>query len=164
MPKGSSTILSEYYKVPFDDLVKRLYCDQGFSAEEIAGKFREDTGVVVTSRLIHLRTKALGISRTKAEARLLAIERGRVSYEHLRKPIKSKELRKGISLPVRYSILKRDGFRCTLCGTKPEPQNGIHLIVDHIIPVVRGGTRDIKNLRTLCSACNHGKMIYENEK
>lgn len=56
---------------------------------------------------------------------------------------------------LRYSILKRDGFRCQLCGRTAE--DGVKLHVDHIIPVSKGGETTWNNLRTLCNECNQGK-------
>ena len=56
---------------------------------------------------------------------------------------------------LRYDILKRDGFRCVICGRTAE--DGIKLHVDHIIPVSKGGLSEPSNLRTLCSDCNLGK-------
>ena len=56
---------------------------------------------------------------------------------------------------LRYSIMKRDNFRCVLCGATSE--DGAKLHVDHIIPVSKGGKTEISNLRTLCSTCNLGK-------
>lgn len=56
---------------------------------------------------------------------------------------------------IRYDILKRDGFRCTICGRTAG--EGVRLHVDHIIPVSKGGKTEYSNLRTLCEACNLGK-------
>lgn len=56
---------------------------------------------------------------------------------------------------LRYSILKRDGFRCKICGRSAE--DGVKLHVDHIIPVSKGGRTTPDNLRTLCEQCNMGK-------
>ena len=56
---------------------------------------------------------------------------------------------------LRYDVMKRDGFRCVLCGASAE--DGALLHVDHIIPIARGGTSEMDNLRTLCDACNSGK-------
>ena len=56
---------------------------------------------------------------------------------------------------LRYSILKRDGFRCQICGRSA--QDGVKLHVDHIIPVSKGGKTVPSNLRTLCEDCNLGK-------
>jgi len=65
--------------------------------------------------------------------------------------------RREIRLGLRYTILKRDRFRCVVCGRNPATQLGVVLHVDHIIPVARGGKTVFENLRSLCEACNLGK-------
>jgi hypothetical protein len=60
--------------------------------------------------------------------------------------------RSGISIRKRFFVLKRDHYRCRLCGG-----SGVALEVDHIVPVARGGTDALPNLQTLCLACNRGK-------
>ena len=61
-----------------------------------------------------------------------------------------KAVRKG----VRFAVFTRDGFRCRYCGQRP-PQ--VTLQIDHIKPVVEGGTNDPSNLITACQECNIGK-------
>lgn len=56
---------------------------------------------------------------------------------------------------LRYTVLKRDGFRCKICGRSAE--DGVKLHVDHIIPVSKGGETTLDNLRALCEQCNLGK-------
>ena len=56
---------------------------------------------------------------------------------------------------LRYDILKRDGFKCVLCGRAAS--DGVQLHVDHIKPVSKGGKTVSNNLRTLCDQCNLGK-------
>ncbi|MBO5328569.1 MAG: HNH endonuclease [Clostridia bacterium] len=56
---------------------------------------------------------------------------------------------------LRYNILKRDNFKCQICGSSA--QDGVKLHVDHIIPVSKGGQTMPSNLRTLCDRCNMGK-------
>lgn len=56
---------------------------------------------------------------------------------------------------LRYDILRRDGFRCVLCGRSAK--DGVELEVDHIIPISKGGRSVPENLRTLCKDCNRGK-------
>ena len=63
--------------------------------------------------------------------------------------------RKKLTAKLRYEILKRDGFRCQICGASQE--DGVKLHVDHIKPVARGGLTAPENLRTLCQSCNLGK-------
>lgn len=65
--------------------------------------------------------------------------------------------RGAIPLGLRYQVLKRDHFRCLLCGTSPANQPGCELHVDHVIPRYRDGRTEENNLRTLCSRCNLGK-------
>lgn len=56
---------------------------------------------------------------------------------------------------LRYDILKRDNFRCQICGITAS--EGAKLHVDHIVPVSKGGKTIASNLRTLCDRCNMGK-------
>lgn len=56
---------------------------------------------------------------------------------------------------LRYDVLKRDHFRCTICGASAK--EGAILEVDHIKPVSKGGKTEFNNLRTLCKSCNRGK-------
>lgn len=56
---------------------------------------------------------------------------------------------------LRYQILKRDGFKCVICGRSQK--DGAKLHVDHIKPVSKGGKTEESNLRTLCDMCNLGK-------
>ena len=63
--------------------------------------------------------------------------------------------RKKMTQSMRYDVLKRDNFRCTICGRGQE--DGVKLHVDHIRPVSKGGKTVMENLRTLCSDCNLGK-------
>lgn len=62
--------------------------------------------------------------------------------------------RKPISKKLRFEVFKRDGFTCQYCGAHP-PQALFH--IDHIVPVVEGGTNDMDNLVTACDSCNLGK-------
>lgn len=52
---------------------------------------------------------------------------------------------------LRQEIYERDEFTCLHCGT------GENLSIDHIHPVVLGGTNDRENLQTLCRPCNSRK-------
>lgn len=50
------------------------------------------------------------------------------------------------------SIGRRDGFGCAACG-EPSPD----LQIDHIVPLVEGGSNDFDNLQLLCARCNATK-------
>jgi len=55
---------------------------------------------------------------------------------------------------IRWKILKKDNFRCVLCGSDATDRK---LHIDHIIPVSEGGNSRMKNLRVLCASCNLGR-------
>lgn len=63
--------------------------------------------------------------------------------------------RRVVTDSLRYDILRRDGFRCRICGSCAS--DGVKLEVDHIIPVSKGGKSTMDNLQTLCERCNRGK-------
>ncbi len=62
--------------------------------------------------------------------------------------------RKSLSKKTRFEVFKRDSFACQYCGAKAPD---VILEVDHIKPVVEGGTNDMINLITSCFDCNRGK-------
>ena len=66
--------------------------------------------------------------------------------------------RKSIGTKKRFDVFARDSYTCQYCGRNP-PEVMLH--VDHIIPVVKGGTDDMENLRTSCSQCNLGKGVSD---
>lgn len=65
------------------------------------------------------------------------------------------EQRRLMTDALRYEVLRRDGFRCQICGATAA--DGYKLHVDHIIPVSKGGKTEMSNLRVLCERCNMGK-------
>jgi 5-methylcytosine-specific restriction endonuclease McrA len=153
--------VAKRYDLSSVELLTNLYIMQKLSTIEISEKFLEETGVSITPRSIQKKIKSLGKMRSLSEAFKLAINKGRKSYDHLAKPIKSSELRRGINLRLRYEILKRDNFRCVLCGRTGKDTQ---LEIDHIIAIVKGGTNSPENLRVLCRACNRGKKFSEAER
>ena len=68
----------------------------------------------------------------------------------------NKSQRSPISSKLRFEVLRRDKFVCQYCGACGP---NVELEVDHVIPVSRGGTDDIKNLKTSCVTCNRGKGV-----
>jgi hypothetical protein len=57
---------------------------------------------------------------------------------------------------LRMSILKRDGYKCRICGRCPERDTDIELHVHHIRPWARGGVSEEANLIALCHTCHKG--------
>ena len=62
---------------------------------------------------------------------------------------------------MRLTVLKRDNFKCRLCGASPATEAAVSLVIDHIKPWCEGGETELDNLQTLCSKCNAGKGNYE---
>jgi 5-methylcytosine-specific restriction endonuclease McrA len=63
--------------------------------------------------------------------------------------------RQSIKPRLRFEILKRDDYRCQMCGVTAK--DGATLEIDHIHPVSKGGTNEPDNLQVLCRDCNAGK-------
>lgn len=61
------------------------------------------------------------------------------------------------SLALRFFVLKRDSFRCVVCGRSPAITRGLMLEVDHVIAWSNGGETIESNLQSLCFDCNRGK-------
>lgn len=66
-----------------------------------------------------------------------------------------KKSRPKMSSNKRFRILRRDNFRCQLCGRSND--DGVVLHIDHKMPLAKGGSNGDDNLWTLCSDCNGGK-------
>ena len=59
---------------------------------------------------------------------------------------------------IRHSIFVRDGFCCCACGASPANDGGVtKLLVDHVIPLSKGGSNVFVNLITLCEQCKRSK-------
>lgn len=77
---------------------------------------------------------------------------------HIKKPPRPKKSgERTISLGLRYDVLRRDRFRCVICGANPAANPQCQLHVDHVIAHSKGGRTSLENLRTLCMRCNVGK-------
>ena len=63
--------------------------------------------------------------------------------------------RKMFTAAERFRILKRDSFRCQLCGVSTN--DGARLEIDHRHSIANGGSNEEVNLWTLCFDCNRGK-------
>ncbi len=59
----------------------------------------------------------------------------------------------------KQQILKRDNFRCVVCGRCEK--DGVELQVDHIKPKDQGGKATIDNGETLCAQHNFQKKNYK---
>lgn len=60
-----------------------------------------------------------------------------------------------ISKEERELVFKRDNFTCKYCGRNSKE---IGLEIDHIVPIMKGGSNELGNLQTLCKDCNNEKL------
>ena len=109
----------------------------------------------VSRKTIERYVKEIGILRNRSDAFKNAIKNGRMKYDHLKSDNKTKLRRKIINPAQRYSLLKNNNFKCSLCGDSA--MEGAKLQVDHIVPIVEGGGNEDSNLQVLCRECNFGK-------
>jgi 5-methylcytosine-specific restriction enzyme A len=56
---------------------------------------------------------------------------------------------------VRRMVMRMFNYTCTRCGATES--DGVPLEIDHHVPVARGGTNDVYNLRVMCRPCNAAK-------
>ena len=105
--------------------------------------------------------RALGafVARVDADGDQLSAENVSLVIGHLVSPpmVPSQPRTRTISLSLRYYVLRRDRFKCVLCGTSPAVNPECQLHIDHVVAFARGGVTEEWNLRTLCSHCNVGK-------
>jgi serine/threonine protein kinase len=57
----------------------------------------------------------------------------------------------GIPKAIRHAVWVRDEGRCVECGSNED------LKFKHIIPIAKGGTETVENIRILCKPCRHAK-------
>jgi len=66
-----------------------------------------------------------------------------------------------INWRMRFIVMRRDNFKCKICGKSPAKNPEVELHVDHIKAWAEGGETTFDNLQTLCSTCNIGKSDLE---
>ena len=141
----------------FPAFVVDMYQNKQMSSHEIAEYIAQNTGISITPKSIQRAVQKHGTPRNAKTAYNLAIQHGRVQWASKTFKIK----RKRLSDKLRYVVLKRDNFRCVLCGRGSDRDL---LEVYHITPICDGGLTAADNLRTLCYSCNRGKQYAENER
>ncbi|MBU3154475.1 HNH endonuclease [Clostridium estertheticum] len=85
----------------------------------------------------------------------VAINNYDLGYTHI-DSIEKGSLQRAPSKKLRMKVLKRDNFKCRLCGRSPNNYVDLELHVHHIFPWSQGGLTGEKNLITLCKTCHDG--------
>ena len=149
--------LRKVYQKAHEDEIKE-YRDKRY--KENAEDFREQKRVYYQENVeaIKLRRKEI---RTLHPERFISADKVQTAKKRARKLQVE-----GSFSPDEWLELKRKyNFSCLCCG-KREPD--ICLTVDHVIPLVKGGTNYIDNIQPLCVSCNsrkHSKSIdYRGDK
>ena len=62
---------------------------------------------------------------------------------------------------LKRELMERQNSTCVYCGHRRTPRL---LEIDHIFPVVRGGSNDIDNLQVICRPCNMRKGIQSDQE
>jgi predicted restriction endonuclease len=112
-------------------------------------EWRERTGKV-------FRDTDREIRKLSQEGLLIKVQKGVYRYD----PdfVKKREL-EDFTEAQKQAILKRDNYRCVVCGRARE--NGVELQVDHIKPKDQSGKATIENGETLCAQHNFQKKNYK---
>lgn len=142
----------------YNQTIKKMYRDEKMSCKEISDRLFDISGIRISERSLQRKMKSLGVMRNIKESFNIAIKKGRVQWKY-KDPL-FKTNKSSIAKSLRYEILKRDGFKCVLCG---RGASETILEVDHILPKCKGGLTKQDNLRALCVDCNQGKRILEKE-
>jgi len=149
-----------FWYVCYDKGIKdpeKFICDMylsGKSSIEIAEYFLKEKEITVSSKNIQNYIKRNGITRTKAEAKKLAIKTGRMIYR--KKPEHEKYHVKYISAGLRLKLLQEADYKCKYCGNGRH--NGYSIELHH----KNGPESTEENLDVICFLCHRG--LHENKK
>ncbi len=64
---------------------------------------------------------------------------------------------KDINRQTRFHVMKRSGFKCSVCKNNSQTNPGVTLDVEHITPWEKGGETVDENLYVVCSECKKQK-------
>ncbi|MES2257577.1 MAG: HNH endonuclease signature motif containing protein [Pseudomonadota bacterium] len=84
-----------------------------------------------------------------------AVHEGEWGYVHP-KVLPQSAMQRAPTPKLRMSIIKRDAFKCRICGRSPKDYGDLELHVHHVRPWAAGGVTEERNLITLCHTCHNG--------
>lgn len=97
-----------------------------------------------------------GIRRLSQDGLLIKISKGTYRYDP---DFVAKRELEDFSAAEKAEILKRDDYRCVVCGRGAK--DGVELQVDHVKPKDQGGKAEVDNGQTLCAQHNFQKKNYK---
>ena len=62
---------------------------------------------------------------------------------------------------TKRTLLRRQSYVCTYCGHRRISRS---FEIDHMTPIIRGGSNDVDNLQVICRPCNQRKGIQTDEE
>ena len=74
------------------------------------------------------------------------------------------ELRKAPHPALRMAVLKRDDYKCVICGRRAADHVDVELNVHHVRPRSEAGLTKRNNLLTLCRTCHRGLKPHSEMK
>jgi hypothetical protein len=117
-----------------------IYANQKERALDVETEF-------LLERIKQLQSEVAEIRKLKVQVQRHVSQAIYKTYEHRRK-VADAEIKND---RLRIIVFSKDNFRCVSCGSEE------NLSVDHIRPVLKGGSSEINNLQTLCKSCNSRK-------
>ncbi len=131
------------------------------SNPEAAEAYRARWGEYYASHRAGLIEKAVryvkGLSPEQKQRRDERARKSRVKSEQFRR---AQKLAAGSQRLGLDDIIARDGLACYLCGKNPAKKPSI----EHVIPLSRGGSHTLANVRVACCGCNsrkHNRLLSE---
>lgn len=148
----ASKVQSELKIKSFDRIEKRLYIRNKKLQPTIDARFNYEITYTSPKGRNHY-SDSKGIRITELESIFKNIV-NKIRFNNTKEQLIKNERAK-LTNGLRYKILKRDNFKCQICGSTQF--DGVSLHIDHIFPVSKGGKTEESNLRVLCDSCNLGK-------
>jgi 5-methylcytosine-specific restriction endonuclease McrA len=117
--------------------------------QEFADKFKEQKREYYQGNVELIKTRKRKYRKANPEL-YAAGDKAKFAKRRTRKALAGGEF-----TPQQWLMLKaKYSFSCLCCGRR-EPD--IQLTVDHVIPLVKGGSNNIENIQPLCISCNSKK-------
>lgn len=110
---------------------------------ELQGSYGKISGSV---EMVDQVSRTIGLGAAMARAGWIDTSGGVLRLREFTSPT---ALRKSLGKKLRAEILSAG--KCAACGSAEE------LVIDHIIPIAKGGSCDQENLQALCAPCNRQK-------